>query len=174
MTHVCLRKVEPQLIFQLIKDEEITMFCAAPTVLIGIANAPESMRANVPRGVRLFTAGAPPAAATIEMIERELGWELTHVYGLTETAPLITFCEPRPEHKNLSLSDRSKIKARQGGELVASGELRVGDDEGNEVPKDGETLGEIIVRGNVVMSGYYNDPEAVSYTHLTLPTTPYV
>ena len=162
MTHVCLRKVEPQLIFQLIKDEEITMFCAAPTVLIGIANAPESMRANVPRGVRLFTAGAPPAAATIEMIERELGWELTHVYGLTETAPLITFCEPRPEHKNLSLSDRSKIKARQGVELVASGELRVVDDEGNEVPKDGETLGEIIVRGNVVMSGYYNDPEATN------------
>ena len=162
MTHVCLRKVEPQLIFQLIKDEDITMFCAAPTVLIGIANAPESMRANVPRGVRLFTAGAPPAAATIEMIERELGWELTHVYGLTETAPLITFCEPRPEHKNLSLSDRSKIKARQGVELVASGELRVVDDEGNEVPKDGETLGEIIVRGNVVMSGYYNDPEATN------------
>ena len=162
MTHVCLRKVEPQLIFQTIKNEEITMFCAAPTVLISIANAPEDMRATAPRGVRLFTAGAPPAAATIEKIERELGWELTHVYGLTETAPLITFCEPRPEHKNLSLSERSKIKARQGVELVASGELKVVDDEGNEVPKDGETLGEIIVRGNVVMSGYYNDPEATN------------
>ncbi|MBM09049.1 MAG: o-succinylbenzoate--CoA ligase [Magnetovibrio sp.] len=162
MTNVCLRKVEPERIFDLIKDEQITMFCAAPTVLISIANAPEDMRINVPRGVRLFTAGAPPAAATIEMIERELGWELTHVYGLTETAPLITFCELRPEHKNLSLSDRSQIKARQGVELVSSGELRVVDDEGNEVPKDGETLGEIIVRGNVVMRGYYNDPEATN------------
>jgi len=160
MTHVCLRKVEPELIFELIKNEDITMFCAAPTVLISIANAPEMTRENVPRGVRLFTAGAPPAAATIELIERELGWELTHVYGLTETAPLITFCEPRPEHKNLSLRDKAKIKARQGVELVTSGELRVVDDAGNEVVKDGETLGEITVRGNVVMSGYYNDQEA--------------
>ena len=83
MTHVCLRKVEPALIFQLIREENITMFCAAPTVLISIANAPEEVRANAPKGVRLFTAGAPPAAATIEQVEKELGWELTHVYGLT-------------------------------------------------------------------------------------------
>ena len=159
MAHVCLRKVEPALIFQLIKEESITMFCAAPTVLISIANAPEDIRAGAPRGVRLFTAGAPPAAATIELVERELGWELTHVYGLTETAPLITFCEPRPEHNDLSLAERAKIKARQGVELVSSGELRVVTEDGTEVPKDGQTLGEITVRGNVVMSGYYNDPE---------------
>ena len=159
MAHVCLRKVEPAFIFQLIKDENITMFCAAPTVLISIANAPEEIRADAPRGVRLFTAGAPPAAATIELVERELGWELTHVYGLTETAPLITFCEPRPEHNDLSLAERAKIKARQGVELVSSGELRVVAEDGTEVPKDGQTLGEITVRGNVVMSGYYNDPE---------------
>lgn len=81
MANVCLRRVEPGQIFQLIKDENITMFCAAPTVLIGIANAPEELRAGAPTGVRLFTAGAPPAAATIELIERELGWDLTHVYG---------------------------------------------------------------------------------------------
>jgi fatty-acyl-CoA synthase len=93
MTHVCLRRVEPKMIYQMIKDERITMLCAAPTVLISIANAPAEMRAGAPRGVRLFTAGAPPAAATIELVERELGWELTHVYGLTETSPLITFCE---------------------------------------------------------------------------------
>jgi fatty-acyl-CoA synthase len=159
MAHVCLRKVEPALIFQLIKEENITMFCAAPTVLISIANAPEEVRAGAPRGVRLFTAGAPPAAATIELVERELGWELTHVYGLTETAPLITFCEPRPEHNDLPLAERAKIKARQGVELVSSGELRVVTEDGTEVPNDGQTLGEITVRGNVVMSGYYNDPE---------------
>jgi fatty-acyl-CoA synthase len=162
MAHVCLRKVEPALIYQLIKEENITMFCAAPTVLISIANAPEEVRAGAPRGVRLFTAGAPPAAATIELVERELGWELTHVYGLTETAPLITFCEPRPEHNDLSLTERAKIKARQGVELVSSGELRVVTEDGTEVPKDGQTLGEIIVRGNVVMSGYYNDPEGTN------------
>ena len=162
MANICLRKVEPPLIFQLIKDENITMFCAAPTVLIGIANAPEDVRASAPRGVRLFTAGAPPAAATIELVERELGWELTHVYGLTETAPLITFCEPRPEHLDLALEERAKIKSRQGVELVSSGELRVVDEDDNEVPHDGETLGEITVRGNVVMAGYYNDADATN------------
>jgi fatty-acyl-CoA synthase len=162
MAHVCLRQVEPRLIYQLIKDENITMLCAAPTVLIGMANAPEDVRAGAPRGVRLFTAGAPPAAATIELVERELGWELTHVYGLTETSPLITFCEPRPEHLALSLENRAQIKARQGVELVSSGELRVVDQDGIEVPRDGKTLGEITVRGNVVMQGYYNDPEATN------------
>ncbi|HAF74714.1 MAG TPA: o-succinylbenzoate--CoA ligase [Gammaproteobacteria bacterium] len=162
MTHVCLRKVEPAAIFQLIKKEAITMFCAAPTVLISIANAPEEVRDGAPRGVRLFTAGAPPAAATIELVEKDLGWELTHVYGLTETAPLITFCEPRPEHEGLSVEERSKIKARQGVELVSSGEVRVVDETGVEVPADGATLGEITVRGNVVMAGYYNDPDATA------------
>ena len=160
MTHVCLRKVEPALIFQLIREENITMFCAAPTVLISIANAPEEVRANAPKGVRLFTAGAPPAAATIEQVEKELGWELTHVYGLTETAPLITVCEPLPEHNGLSVSERARIKACQGVELVSSGELKVVLEDESEVSRDGQTLGEIVVRGNVVMKGYYNDPEA--------------
>ena len=160
MTHVCLRKVEPALIFQLIRKENITMFCAAPTVLISIANAPEEARANAPKGVRLFTAGAPPAAATIEQVEKELGWELTHVYGLTETAPLITVCEPLPEHNGLSVSERARIKACQGVELVSSGELKVVLEDGSEVSRDGQALGEIVVRGNVVMKGYYNDPEA--------------
>jgi fatty-acyl-CoA synthase len=162
MANVCLRQVEPRLIFRLIKDEKITMLCAAPTVLIGIANAPEEVRAGAPRGVRLFTAGAPPAAATIELVERALGWELTHVYGMTEASPLITFCEPLPEHQTLSLAERAVIKARQGVELVSSGELKVVDEDGAEIPRDGQTLGEIIVRGNVVMTGYYNDPEATN------------
>ena len=162
MTHVCLRRVEPKLIYQAIKDERITMLCAAPTVLISIANAPANIRDGAPRGVRLFTAGAPPAAATIELVERELGWELTHVYGLTETSPFITFCEPLPEHETLSLQERAQIKARQGVELVSSGELKVLDEHGNEVMHDGQTLGEIAVRGNVVMKGYYNDPDATS------------
>ena len=158
MAHVCLRQVDARAIYQLIRDEKITMLCAAPTVLIGIANAPADIRAGAPRGVRLFTAGSPPAAATIELVERELGWELTQVYGLTETSPLITFCEPLPEHQSLSLAERATIKARQGVELVSSGELRVVGESGEEVPPDGQTLGEIVVRGNVVMKGYYNDP----------------
>jgi fatty-acyl-CoA synthase len=158
--HVCLRKVEPAAVFAELAREEITMLCAAPTVLIGIANAPEELRQKAPRGVRVLTAGAPPAAATIERIEGELGWDITHVYGLTETAPFITICEPRPEHRALSTRERAILKARQGVELISSGELRVVDEEEREVPRDGATLGEIVVRGNVVMKGYYNDPEA--------------
>lgn len=168
-THVCLRKVEPRAIFTLIRDERITLLCAAPTVLIGIANAPEEVRsillstkAEERRTVRVLTAGAPPAAATIERVEGELGWEITHVYGLTETAPFITICEPRSEHATLSPQARAIIKARQGVELITSGELLVIDEQNTEVPHDGTTIGEIVARGNVVMKGYYNDPEATA------------
>ncbi len=160
--HICLRKVEPRTIFELIESENISMFCAAPTVLIGVANAPDELRQNVRQGVRLFTAGAPPAAATIERVEGELGWELTQVYGLTETSPFITICEERPEHLQLSPQERAVIKARQGVELITSGELIVVDLNGDEVPHDGETIGEIVVRGNAVMKGYYNDPKATA------------
>ncbi|MBL8983610.1 MAG: AMP-binding protein, partial [Gemmatimonadetes bacterium] len=161
-THICVRKVEPARVFDAIRSEGGTMLCAAPTVLIGIANAPAELRAGLPRGVRLFTAGAPPAAATIERIETDLGWELTHVYGLTETAPFITICEPRPEHEALSSAELAVVKARQGVELITSGELRVVDESGREVPADGATLGEITVQGNVVMKGYFNDPDATN------------
>ena len=160
MTHVCLPKVDPELVCKALSDENITMLCAAPTVLISIINAPKEVRDLIPAGVRLLTAGAPPAATTIEVLENQFGWQLTHVYGLTETAPLISICESLPEHAALSAEDLAVVKARQGVELVGSGELRVVDDEGKEVAHDGETLGEITVRGNVVMKGYYNDQVA--------------
>jgi len=158
--HICLRKVDPELVFDLLDAESISMMCAAPTILIAIANAPAERRARAPKGVRVVTAGAPPAAATIERIEQELGWTITQVYGMTETSPFITVCEMRPEHVAMPPADRAIVKARQGVELITSGELRVVDPEGNEVPHDGATVGEIVVRGNVVMKGYYNDPEA--------------
>jgi fatty-acyl-CoA synthase len=161
-THICLRRVEPQRVFAAVNEEGVTMLCAAPTVLIGIANAPAELRRGVRPGVRVLTAGAPPAAATIERVEDELGWEITHVYGLTETSPFISICEPRPEHAGLSARERAVVKARQGVELLTSGELRVVDAEGHEVPHDGCTLGEITVRGNVVMKGYYADPDATA------------
>jgi len=161
-THVCLRRVEPPRIFAELVRERVTMLCAAPTVLIGIANAPEELRKDARAGVRVLTAGAPPAAATINRVEQELGWVITHVYGLTETAPFITVCEPRPEHARRSPADRATIKARQGVELITSGELLVVGEDGREVPHDGQAIGEIVVRGNVVMAGYYNDPEATA------------
>ena len=161
-THVCLRRVEPTAVFERVERESVTMLCAAPTVLIGIANGPEELRRKAPRGLRIVTAGAPPAAATIERVEGELGWVITQAYGLTETSPFITICESRPECEGLSCSEKSVIKACQGVELLTSGELRVVNEEGNEVPRDGQTLGEIVVRGNAVMKGYYNDPEATA------------
>ena len=159
-THVCLPKVDPAAVFRLIREEKIRWLCAAPTVLISLANAPAEVRGEVPAGVHVVTAGAPPAAATIERLEGEFGWQVTHVYGLTETAPFILVCAPLPEHESLAPGDRAVLKARQGVELLTSGELQVVDTLGQEVPADGLSLGEIVVRGNVVMDGYYRDPEA--------------
>src|SRR5215211_1090914 len=159
-THICLRKCEPRAVFELMATEQVTTLCAAPTVLISLANAPENLRRLAPKGIHVVTAGAPPAASTIQRLEEDLGWTITHVYGLTETAPFITVCESRAEHAPLPISERAAIKARQGVELITSGELRVVDTQGNDVPHNGVTQGEIIARGNVVMAGYYNDPEA--------------
>src|SRR6267378_2988194 len=159
-THICLPKVEPARVFDLIRREMVGWMCAAPTILIALANAPLEVRGDVPKGVQVITAGAAPAAATIERMEGDLGWEVTQVYGLTETAPFITICEPRPEHKALGATERGVIKARTGVELITSGELRVVDPEGKDVPPDGQSLGEIVARGNVIMKGYYHDPEA--------------
>jgi fatty-acyl-CoA synthase len=161
-THICLPKVDPAKAFELIRNEHVSWLSAAPTVLIALANAPAEARQEVPRGVNVVTAGAPPAAATIERMEGEFGWEVTQVYGLTETSPFITICEPRPEHRRLAPVDRAVIKARTGVELITSGDLRVVDSEGKDVALNGQELGEIVVRGNVVMKGYYNDPEATN------------
>ncbi|MFI4890428.1 MAG: long-chain-fatty-acid--CoA ligase [Steroidobacterales bacterium] len=161
-THVCLRKVEPAGIYERVNGEQITHLCAAPTVLIGVANGPQELRRGLRRGVRVMTAGAPPAATTIERLEGELGWDITQAYGLTETSPFITICEMLPEHASLTLAERATIKARQGVELVASGDLRVVDQDLNDVVPDGNSLGEIVVRGNAVMLGYYQDPEATA------------
>jgi fatty-acyl-CoA synthase len=158
--HICMRKAHPQTIVDRIIRDRANLLCAAPTVLLLLVNCPSEMTSQLPRGVRVLTAGAPPAAATIERIEGEFGWSLTHAYGLTETSPFITICEPRPEHASLDPRKRAAVKARQGVELITSGELRVVDESGQQVANDGETLGEIVVRGNVVMQGYYNDRAA--------------
>jgi fatty-acyl-CoA synthase len=158
--HICLPKVDPAEVFRLIREEQVSWLSAAPTVLISLANASPEVRGEVRPGVHVVTAGAPPAAATIERLERDFGWEVTHVYGLTETAPFITVCAPLPEHEEMAPADRAVVKARQGVELLTSGELRVVSPDGEEVTGDGQSIGEIVVRGNVVMDGYYRDPDA--------------
>ena len=159
-THVCVRQVIPADVFRLIREHQVSWLCAAPTVLISLANAPDEARGEIRPGVHVVTAGAPPAAATIQRMEEEFGWEVTHIYGLTETAPFILVCAPLPEHAGLSPADRAVVKSRQGVELITSGELKVIGEDGAEVTADGQVMGEIVVRGNVVMQGYYNDPGA--------------
>jgi len=158
--HVCLRRVEPQRVFEAIDQEAITLMCAAPTVLVGLANSPEELRRDGRSGIRVLTGGAPPAPTTIERLEGEFGWEIVHVYGLTETSPFVALCEPRPEHARLSIAERAATKSRQGVEWLMTGQTQVVDDDEREVPHDGHTMGEIVVRGNVVMPGYYKDAEA--------------
>jgi fatty-acyl-CoA synthase len=160
--HVCLPKFDAATVFAIASAEHVTRLCAAPTVLIALANAPAEAKALAPKGIGVMTAGAPPAAVTIQRIEDDLGWSVIQIYGLTETTPAISICEPLPEHALLSTHDRARIKARQGVELITSGELRVVDDTGHDVAADGATPGEIIARGNVIMAGYYNDPDATS------------
>ena len=145
--HICLPKFDGATIFRIASQERVTRMCAAPTVLIMLANAPADAKALAPKGVAVMTAGAPPAAVTIQRIEDELGWNIIQIYGLTETAPAISICEPRPEHHGLPTEDRARIKARQGVELITSGELRVVDDKGRDVPADGRTHGEIMTKG---------------------------
>jgi len=161
-THICLRKPEVKRIFELLREESVTLFSAAPTILIGLANAPAELHHLAPRGVRVLTAGAPPAAATIERVEGEFGWSVTHVYGLTEVSPIVTISEPRPEDEKLDVRTRAAVKARQGVEVIASAEVRVVDEAGQEVPHDGVTMGEVTMRGHAVMAGYYNDPAATA------------
>src|SRR5438270_2522988 len=158
--HICLPKVEPARVFELIRTERVGWLCAAPTVLISLANASKEVRGEVPTGVRVVTAGAPPAAATIERLEGEFGWEVTQVYGLTATSPFLTICYAPPALRIRSATARAVIKALTGVEMIGAGELRVVDEAGKDVPADGQALGEIVFRGNVILHAYCNDAEA--------------
>lgn len=161
-THVCVRDLDTAKLADLIARERVSTMCAGRTALIAIANCPDELRPGLPRNVRLLTAGASPAAATIERVESELGWDVSHAYGLSETTPFISFCDVQTLPADASAARRARFKARQGTELITSGELRVVDEEGQDVPCDGSTVGEIVVRGGVVMKGYYRDPEATA------------
>ncbi len=158
-THVCLRAVDPELVWKLIESEGVTHLNGAPTVLISLANHPHATPFGRPFTVT--TAGAPPSPTIIGQME-DLGAKVIHVYGLTETYGPYTVCEPQSHWDGEAMERRVKLLARQGVAYLGADPIRVVDEEMNDVPRDGATMGEVVMRGNNVMAGYYNDPEATA------------
>jgi fatty-acyl-CoA synthase len=156
--HVCLARPEPATVWRLIDEAAVTHLCAAPTVLVDLASHAGAHRPAQP--VRIATGGAPPSPALLARLE-ELGIEVTHLYGLTETFGPVAICDWHPEWNDLPASERAELKARQGVGNVIAQRVRVLSADGSDVAADGETVGEIALRGNDVMLGYHRDPDAM-------------
>lgn len=158
-THVCLRKVDPEVIWQLIDTHHVTHLNGAPTVLSMIAYAPQAKK--VSQRIKIATGGAPPSPAILRAMT-ELNFDVTHLYGLTETYGPAMICDWRPEWNNLDDGTRSRLQARQGvGNMIAC-TARVITTDGTDAPADGETVGQIALRGNNVMLGYLKDAQATA------------
>jgi fatty-acyl-CoA synthase len=157
--HVCLRAVRGDQIWHLFEREQITHLNGAPTVLTAIATADEAR--PLARLVVVTTAGAPPSPTTIAQLEG-LGARIIHAYGLTETYGPYSVCEWQPGWEDLETDARARLLARQGVGMLPADRLRVVDEEMNDVPADAETMGEVVMRGNNVMKGYFADQEATA------------
>lgn len=159
-TNVCLRQVRVEPIYELIRRERVDHFCGAPIVLNMLNGAPDELKAGIEQSVRVMTAGAAPPASVIEGME-SLGFSVTHVYGLTETYGPSVVCAWKNEWDELSLTERARLKSRQGVKAPMLEGLVVADPVTLEpVPADGKTIGEIMMRGNLVMRGYLKNPTA--------------
>lgn len=158
--HVFLRRVDPQKILNLIRDEQVTHMCGAPIVLQALVNMPDEAKAAIEHPVKAMVAGAAPPAKVIGAVE-EMGIEVTHVYGLTEVYGPVTLCAWHKEWDDLPLEERAVIKSRQGVRYPTLEGVMVGDPKTLEpTPKDGQTIGEVFMRGNTVMKGYLKNPSA--------------
>jgi fatty-acyl-CoA synthase len=159
-THVCLRQPHPDQIAGAIQTYQVTHMCGAPVVVGGLTHYASSHGIRFRHGLRIVTAGAPPSPAVLRAAE-EMGAEMFHCYGLTETYGPMTLCDWRKQWDCLPPEERARIKARQGVPYIIAGtDVRLVDEEMNDVPADGVTMGEVVMRGNNVMIGYYNNPEA--------------
>jgi fatty-acyl-CoA synthase len=155
--HVCLRKVDFGRVWELIDGEGVTHYCGAPTVHIGIVNHPRAHRLE--RQVNVVVAGAPPSPTLLaELAARN--FHATHVYGLTESYGPHTVCERQAEWTSLPDDEVAPLLARQGQAYVIADLVRVVDSRMQDVPRDGETMGEVVMRGNNVVAGYFQQPEA--------------
>ncbi len=161
-TNVCLRRVEAQAIFDAIRDHRVTHYCGAPIVHSLLVSAPEDMKRGIDHKVSALVAAAAPPAAMIEGMER-IGFDITHVYGLTETYGPAAICAKHEEWSALSIAERTERNGRQGVRYTAEDAMTVIDPVTmREVPWDGETMGEIMFRGNVTMKGYLKNPAATA------------
>jgi fatty-acyl-CoA synthase len=159
-THVCLRRVDPALIYPLMAQHGVDHLCGAPIVMNMLLNAPAELKKHLKPGVKMMTAGAAPPAAVIEGMEK-LGFKITHVYGLTEVYGPVTVCAWHEEWNGLPMTERAGIAARQGVRYPVLEGLMVGDAKTlAPVPQDGATMGEVFMRGNVVMKGYLKNEKA--------------
>ena len=159
-THVCLRKIDPAVIYPLIRDEGVTHMCGAPIVLTMLAHAPDTAKVTFPQTVDCATGGAAPPSAVIEAMEAN-GFRVIHLYGLTESYGPATVCAWQDDWAQLDLQTRSAKMARQGVNYLTLEGAAVMDPETLQpVPWDGETMGEIMLRGNTVMKGYLKNPDA--------------
>ncbi|MFN5097188.1 acyl-CoA synthetase [Limnohabitans sp.] len=158
--NVCLRRVDAQAIFDAMRDHGVTHYCGAPIVHGLLVNAPAAMKAGVPSGIKAMVAGAAPPASMIEGME-QMGFDLTHVYGLTEVYGPATVCPKHPEWDALDIGERARLNARQGVRYHLERDVRVLNPETMQpVPQDGETMGEIMFKGNIAMKGYLKNPKA--------------
>jgi fatty-acyl-CoA synthase len=163
-THVCLRKVDPTLIFPMIVEHGVTHMCGAPTVLNMLVSAPAEQRRSFDHIVDIQTGGSPPPAKVIKGME-ELGFRVTHIYGMTELQGPSTLCVPQDGWEKLPLQERAALTARQGVRYpVVEGHMVADPQSLKPVPRDGKTIGEIMVRGNTVMLGYLKDEKATADT----------
>ena len=161
-THVCLRGVEAGRVISTIVDQKVTHFCGAPIVLRMIVDgAREAGVEKFPHTVKVSTAAAPPSPSLIQAM-MDLNVDVIHVYGLTETYGPTTVCEIQPAWRDGEPDRLAKLMARQGVPYILSEDLEVMDAEDHPVPADGETMGEVCMRGNIVMKGYYNNPEGTA------------
>ncbi|MFP8873282.1 MAG: acyl--CoA ligase family protein [Myxococcota bacterium] len=157
--HLGLRAIDPPHIFRLIAEHRVTHFNAAPTVLLMLATDPAAEGVHFDPPVRVCTGGAPPSPTLLANMER-LGARVTHLYGLTETYGPHVFCEMQDGWEDLDIETRSQKMSRQGVPFLFAAHLRVVDEAMQDVPNDAETVGEVVMRGNNVMLGYFDDPEA--------------
>lgn len=165
-THVCLRRVEADAIFRVMREHQVTHLCGAPIVMNTMANAPEAQEGSLPHAVKMMTAGSAPPAAILEKMS-QAGFDVTHAYGLTEVYGPVVLCAWHEEWDTLPISEQAALKARQGVRYPVLEDFYVADPSTFlPVPGDGKTIGELFMRGNVVMKGYLKNPSATDDSFL--------